>query len=297
MSKGKSKISSCSLFFHETILNDKDLIPVDVFLFGLIAFRSNHEKGCFATNKSLAEFLHCSPSTVSTSVQHLVRKGYIVESRADETNGGRNYIRKVREDLKKPPSVDKKMELSITESDRLTSEKPIHKYKVEDKREKEIKFDIIKVGGVNIFKTEKEEKKYVRTRLERGIDAKLYDDLKNLYQDRIRINWDVQSTDELINICCLFYRSFIRDRKYIKNKVGFFKDVFEAMITTKIDFLKNLHLSTIINCWNFILSNKIVERKCHKFLRFYKMKLSEGDEGYEKDYKKIREITDDDYAY
>lgn len=93
------------MFIHETILNDKRLSTTDRFLIALITFR-DQERGCFATNQSLAAYLNCSTTTVSRSVLKLAELGYIRVNVPDWENGGRAYIRRVRHDIKNVRSHD-----------------------------------------------------------------------------------------------------------------------------------------------------------------------------------------------
>lgn len=105
--KRERKLASFTLFFHEKILNDKQLTTTERFLLALIAFRDSSPKGCFASNESLASYLNCSIPTISRTVAKLKDKGYIIISEPDEDDRGRSHIRKVREDLKKRWSDDK----------------------------------------------------------------------------------------------------------------------------------------------------------------------------------------------
>jgi DNA-binding MarR family transcriptional regulator len=99
--KKDRKLNSVSLLFHEKLLNDKNLSTCERFLLALVSFRDSTPRGCFATNKSLGEFLNCSPATISKTVTALKLKGYIISNEPDPENGGRVNIRKVCPSLKK----------------------------------------------------------------------------------------------------------------------------------------------------------------------------------------------------
>ncbi|WP_439516753.1 hypothetical protein [Sediminibacterium sp.] len=54
---------------------------------------------CFANNKHFAINLNCSVGAVSKSINKMYKIGYIDYNEPDPDNGGRGFIRSVREDI------------------------------------------------------------------------------------------------------------------------------------------------------------------------------------------------------
>ena len=62
---------------------DSELTALDKIILAEIDSLDNGERGCFASNKYLADFSGCSESKVSKSISKLIERGYIVVSGFD----------------------------------------------------------------------------------------------------------------------------------------------------------------------------------------------------------------------
>lgn len=108
--KSYKPIKEHRLTFPSDILNDKRLSPTDRLLIALIIAYDKPVKGCFASNKTLANFANCSVGTVSRSINKMFLIGYIISNEESEEYGGRGYVRRVAEYLKAHKDDAKKHE-------------------------------------------------------------------------------------------------------------------------------------------------------------------------------------------
>ena len=65
------------LIVPDVVAHDKDLLPLDKLLLGLIYSLTKQNGYCWASNKYLAEYLCQSASYISKSLKRLEDKGYI----------------------------------------------------------------------------------------------------------------------------------------------------------------------------------------------------------------------------
>jgi len=88
------------------VLNDYSLSSFDRALLSIIIGLSIKTNFCFANNKFLAMNLRCSVGAVSKSINKMHKLGYIVKNMPNFENGGRGYLRSVREDIIYKPGID-----------------------------------------------------------------------------------------------------------------------------------------------------------------------------------------------
>lgn len=81
------------------ILNDCRLSPFDRMLLSIIINLSKKSSYCFATNMHFAKNLRCSVGAVSKSINKMHKIGYIDVNIPNFENGGRGYLRSVRDDV------------------------------------------------------------------------------------------------------------------------------------------------------------------------------------------------------
>jgi hypothetical protein len=81
------------------VLNDYRLSPFDRMLLSVIINLSRNSGFCFANNKHLALNLRCSEGAVSKSINKMHKLGYILDNIPNQDNGGRGYLRSVRDDI------------------------------------------------------------------------------------------------------------------------------------------------------------------------------------------------------
>lgn len=65
---------------------DTDLNALDKIILVEIDSLDSEERGCFASNKYLAEFCQCSESKVSRSISKLTKFGYVINCKSENKN-------------------------------------------------------------------------------------------------------------------------------------------------------------------------------------------------------------------
>ena len=81
------------------VLNDFRLTPFDRILLSIIIQLSKKSGHCFANNNHFAKNLGCSVASVSKSINKMHKLGYISDNIPNFDNGGRGYLRSVRDDI------------------------------------------------------------------------------------------------------------------------------------------------------------------------------------------------------
>ncbi|NCI48996.1 helix-turn-helix domain-containing protein [Sediminibacterium roseum] len=85
------------LYFPVEILTDKRLNPADRLAWGVIRYYDN-ERGCFATNETIARKVGCTRTTISRIVKKLIKLKLLDENLPSK---GRANTRKVASTLAK----------------------------------------------------------------------------------------------------------------------------------------------------------------------------------------------------
>lgn len=91
------------LWIPREIDEDKNLTLTEKHLLAKIEAFAKKGQGCFASNQTLAEKCHCSPRTISRSVQKLIRGGYIV---VHDFDGRKRTLHSCREAMAKRVAQD-----------------------------------------------------------------------------------------------------------------------------------------------------------------------------------------------
>lgn len=90
-----------NLFISPTVLLKDELNPTERILLIIIAALDNGRRGCDLSNAQLGWLAGCSPGTVSKSVNKMWCLNYITVNKQSKSNGGRSYMRKVSDDVKR----------------------------------------------------------------------------------------------------------------------------------------------------------------------------------------------------
>lgn len=94
---------SYNLFISPTVLIKDELKATERLLLIVIASLDNGRRGCHLSNAQLAWLVGCSPGTVSKSVKNMCHLKYIIVNKQSIVNGGRCYMRKVADFVKRKP--------------------------------------------------------------------------------------------------------------------------------------------------------------------------------------------------
>lgn len=98
------------VWIPKTVWLDERLNALDKFILTEVDSLDNGERGCYASNKHIADFCQCSETKVSTSISKLIKLGYLYVQKFDGrqrelksrlSNFERQDIKKCKADLKK----------------------------------------------------------------------------------------------------------------------------------------------------------------------------------------------------
>jgi predicted transcriptional regulator len=262
--KQSKKIATHYLTFKAEILNDDRLSPTDLLLISLITLYDN-EKGCFAQNKRLAEFAHCSVGTVSKSIKKLYDYGYIKCNSKNEEHGGRGRIRKVKEDLKSVKSDTLNKGVSPVEKALLPSKKDTHIYKGVKKESKEKKYTI------------EIEKNKVEKALNIPFPNKwgFYRNCKKEYSSSFLIDWYENDICSLIDLLNRLHGTFSikLESLPLKDQPQVLFETFKIIINSKPKYFTDSSPSTFLRFWNKVIQQPKVDESIK---RIYFRHGSEG---------------------
>lgn len=226
------------------ILSDRQLSTTDRMLLSIIIALDNKD-GCFANNKTLADMLNCSVSTISKSINHLIKLKYLVKNVENPKKGGRGYIRKVREDLKSHKRDKSDSETSLFKTEREVSLEPTLIYKAKKKVTDKHK------------KCNREENK-----------LSLFNKCKIIYEKEYKIVWTKDELKALGTICNLINSESLKKLK-MQVDDGLIESVFIAyfkiIIFNPPEFFRDRVPSTYIRYWNKVITDKkVIEKmKCN----------------------------------
>jgi hypothetical protein len=91
------------LYLSPEVLKKDELNGTERLLLIIIASLDNDRRGCHLSNSQLAWLAGCSPGTVSKSVKNMRNLNYIIVNKQSNVNGGRCYMRKVADFVKRKP--------------------------------------------------------------------------------------------------------------------------------------------------------------------------------------------------
>ena len=248
--KEPKKIATHYLTFPSVILSDERLSPVDLLLLGLIIFYDK-EKGCFAQNKRLAAFVHCSVGSVSKSIKKLQVIGYIKSSTLDKEHGGRGRIRRVRDDLKSDMADTLSKSSSHEKKSIMPSKKDTHIYKGIKRENKEKKY------------SNENEKKRVEEFLHISLPNKwgIYKSCQKEYTQNHFISWNERDVNSLISLLNKLSDTFLEKLKSlpITDHPDILLQIFEIIIKSKPKFFYNSLPSTYDRFWNIVIQEEKVK--------------------------------------
>jgi hypothetical protein len=98
------------VWIPKTVWLDERLNALDKIILTEVDSLDNGERGCYASNKHIAEFCQCSETKVSTAISKLIKLGYLYVQKFDGrqrelksrlSNFERQDIKKCKADLKK----------------------------------------------------------------------------------------------------------------------------------------------------------------------------------------------------
>lgn len=80
-------------------VRDKDLTALDIRVLSILGARQDKQGWCFPSRKSICEWAHCAPNSVTRSIKRLVEKGYVETRARFDDRGQKSNDYRVKLDL------------------------------------------------------------------------------------------------------------------------------------------------------------------------------------------------------